>query len=151
MKTSLNSDIKHVKNKGSESGLEAELKEFFDKCFYKGKEEKSFKEVKLPQKKDNSIKVKDADGMIEHVIKLSIYNVNGNSNELTCTPGDVSFSRGTVDDINEESVHRIISFLEDLSKESIQNLHQIVIPIYIFNIENVLTNGNKNTITTLQE
>ena len=93
-------------------------------------------------------KMKDDFSGREQIIKFVIYNVNGNSNEVSLVPPDISFSESTLTNLNEENVHKIVSALNNLQKENIQGLSQINIPIYIFNINNILSNGNKNEVST---
>ena len=81
----------------------------------------------------------------EYVFKLVINNINGNSNEVEFTPSDISVSRGSLGDLDEESTRKIVKMLTDVSKEG--EYIKINIPIFILNINNILSNGNKNNVS----
>jgi len=85
----------------------------------------------------------------ENVIKIYIYNVNGNSNEVKLVPGEVSVREGTLEDLNlnEENIQKITSIMDELRKKDWGQGVELKIPIYIFNINNILSNGNKNEVT----
>ncbi len=89
------------------------------------------------------------DTCIENTIKICIYNVNGNSNEFKLQPGEITVSEGSLKDLplDEETVNQLIYTLNRLSETKSGENINIKIPIYIFNISNILTNGSKNTVT----
>lgn len=78
------------------------------------------------------------------VVKLSINNLCGNKNKVQLVPGEITVSKGNMKDLNEECIHKIIETITELSKEELKDVSKIIIPIYIFNINNVLASGNKN-------
>ena len=85
----------------------------------------------------------------ENVIKLCIYNINGNSNEVKLVPGEISVSEGTLEDLDlsAENLQKITGMMDELRKREWSNGIEIKIPIYIININNILSNGNKNEVT----
>lgn len=85
---------------------------------------------------------------VENVIKICIYNVNGNSNEFKLQPGEITVTEGTLADLplNEEAVNQLVYTLNRLSEAKSSENINIKIPIYIFKINNILTNGSKNTV-----
>jgi hypothetical protein len=89
------------------------------------------------------------DACVENAIKICIYNVNGNSNEFKLLPGEITVSEGSLKDLplNEESLTQLVHTLNRLSETKSGENINIKIPIYIFNINNILTNGSKNTVT----
>lgn len=89
------------------------------------------------------------DACVENTIKICIYNINGNSNEFKLLPGEVLISEGTLNDLplNEEAMNKLVHTLNELSEVTSEKNINIKIPIYIININNILTNGSKNAIT----
>lgn len=89
------------------------------------------------------------DACEENAIKICIYNINGNSNEFKLLPGEVLISEGSLSDLplNEEAMNKLVQTLNGLSELTPGKNINIKIPIYIFNINNILTNGSKNTVT----
>jgi hypothetical protein len=89
------------------------------------------------------------DACVENAIKICIYNINGNSNEFKLLPGEIMVSEGSLIDLplNEEAVNQLVHTLNRLSEAKSGENINIKIPIYIFNINNILTNGSKNTVT----
>lgn len=85
----------------------------------------------------------------EDILKICIYNINGNSNEIKLTPSDIKISEGTLEDINidEENTRRIMDLINGINAEASHNISGIRIPIYIININNILSNGNRNEVT----
>ena len=85
----------------------------------------------------------------EHTLKICIYNINGNSNELKLTPSDIRVSEGTLEDISldEENTKRIMEVINSLNNETLQKIACLNIPIYIININNILSNGNRNEVS----
>ncbi len=84
-----------------------------------------------------------------NVIKICVYNVNGNSNELMLTPGEVSVTEGSLEDIplDKEVSAKIEQVLENLPQARHRDGLVIKIPVFIININNILSNGNKNTVS----
>lgn len=84
-----------------------------------------------------------------NVIKIFVYNVNGNSNELKLTPGEVSVTEGSLEDIplDKEVSAKIEQAVENLQKTRYRDGLVIKIPVFIININNILSNGNKNTVS----
>ena len=80
-------------------------------------------------------------------LKLLVYNVNGNSNEVEMVPGSVSVSKGSLSDLNNEHVNKIINSVRKLEEKKPGGISRISIPIYIININNILSNGNKNNVS----
>lgn len=78
--------------------------------------------------------------------ELSIYNINGNSNQLSLLPADISVEKGTIGDVNEESIRKMLDSLNALKNEPLTAPAKISIPIYIINITNILSNGNNNQV-----
>lgn len=92
--------------------------------------------------------VEDKDRKCDQLIKIVINNINGNSNEVQMLPGEVCVAEGRLEDLNEETISKVIGFINELSKSDVKGIPHISIPIYIFNINNILSNGNKNTVST---
>ncbi|MBS4538835.1 hypothetical protein GOQ27_10190 [Clostridium sp. D2Q-11] len=111
----------------------------------------NYKEV-LPHQsnKNNKNKKKDYNQPIEEEkhpeIKISIVNISGNKNEIEVKSDENSLSQGQLKSINKECIDKIIDTLDSLSKETLDKLPEITIPIYIFNMNNILTSGKKNEI-----
>ncbi|MFZ5968041.1 MAG: hypothetical protein ACOYVK_12835 [Bacillota bacterium] len=96
-------------------------------------------------------KVKSHDGMNEFVVNLYINNLCGNYNEVSFCPPDISMTEGNLMDLNEDSICKILDVISNIPKDELKNMPAITVPIYIFNINNVLSSGNKNEITIEQD
>lgn len=88
-------------------------------------------------------------------VKISINNICGNKNDLKFTQEDInvvndivkqenSVLKGDIKDLNNDIVYKIMDTISNLSEEQLSNISQINIPIYIFNINNILISGKKN-------
>lgn len=80
------------------------------------------------------------------IIIPHIYNVCGNSNEVQFPHADISVFKGSVDDLNDNNIRKLMDTISGLSKMELGEAAKIVIPVYIININNILTSGNKNTV-----
>ena len=76
-----------------------------------------------------------------------IYNVNGNSNEVEMVPGSISVTKGSIADLNNENVNKIVDAVRKLEEKKPYGASRISIPIYIINVKNILSNGNKNNVS----
>lgn len=105
--------------------------------------------ISRPDICDSSIPNNEASDNAENVIKIYVYNVNGNSNELRLVPGEASISEGSLKDIplSEEISDRIAQALNNINERQPGSEFVIKIPVFIININNVLSNGNKNAVT----
>jgi len=82
----------------------------------------------------------------EIVFKLVIYNTCGNNNELTVCPPKITTSVGCVDDIGEGFVISLADAIKDLMSSCAGRIEKITVPVYVINVNNVLTSGSKNEI-----
>lgn len=82
----------------------------------------------------------------EIVFKLIIYNTCGNNNELKVCHPEVTTSAGCLDDIKDGFVISLAEALKDLMSNCAGTIGKLTIPVYVINVNNVLTSGNKNEI-----
>lgn len=91
---------------------------------------------------ESKSKYKEEEKTLE--LKVSINNICGNKNDIKFTPGEISISATELEDLNKDSIKEIIDTLDNLSQETLNKITDIKIPIYIFNINNILISGKKN-------
>jgi len=82
----------------------------------------------------------------EIVFKLYIYNTCGNNNEVKVCHPQVTTSNGNVDDIKDGFIVNIAQAIEELVSKCKGTIDKLTVPIYVINVNNVLTSGSKNEI-----
>lgn len=92
--------------------------------------------------KDSSL----CSGDQEIVFKLVIYNTCGNNNEIIVCPPHITTSMGNVDDVRDGFIMNLTDAIKDLISNYAGHMTKLTVPIYVINISNVLTSGNKNEI-----
>jgi hypothetical protein len=82
----------------------------------------------------------------EIVFKLIIHNICGNNNEIKICPPQITTSMGCLDDIKDGLAVSLTEIVKDLMSDCAGTIGKLTIPVYVININNVLTSGNKNEI-----
>lgn len=77
-------------------------------------------------------------------VKVSINNICGNKNDIKVIPWEFSISEEQLSDLNQDCIKKVIDTINQLPQETLDKIATLSIPIFIFNIYNVLTSGKKN-------
>lgn len=77
-------------------------------------------------------------------VKVSINNICGNKNDIKVIPWEFSISEEQLSDLNQDCIKKVIDAINQLPQETLDKIETLSIPIFIFNIYNVLTSGKKN-------
>jgi len=100
---------------------------------------------------DEKYKVQNDGCMNEFVVNLHINNLCGNNNEVSFCPPEISVTEGNLMDLNEDSIYKILDTISNIPKDELRDMPAITVPIYVFNINNILSSGNKNKTTIKQD
>jgi hypothetical protein len=87
------------------------------------------------------------DDETKQTISILVYNINGLNNDIENIPSKITISERTLNNINDESIKKIVHILKDLEKDSAKKLPNITIPVYLITFNNNLSNKYKNEVT----
>lgn len=105
-------------------------------------QEKNKESIKHDKRiKEDSHQKKETD---RSEIIININNICGDKNDIKLNPGEISISEEELMELSKDSIKKVIDTIKHISEESLENIPNITIPIYIFNINNILTSGKKN-------
>ncbi|KRQ87166.1 hypothetical protein ABG79_00964 [Caloramator mitchellensis] len=79
-------------------------------------------------------------------LNFYFYDINGNCNNIDIEncKFDVEMKEISQENIPDEKIAKIVQLITDFSNERLGYGEKLIIPIYIVNIYNILTNGNYN-------